>query len=77
MPQPQKLIINDQPVHASVGAVIVRGRQYLLIDRATPPLGLASVAGHIDENEKPEQALVREVQEESGKIRVSYDVARD
>lgn len=38
----------------------------LLIDRATPPFGLAGVAGHVDEGEEPEEALIREAKEEVG-----------
>ena len=52
--------------HFSVGAVIEREGKYLLIDRKNPPLGYASVAGHVDEGEEPEEALLREVKEESG-----------
>lgn len=57
---------NGQPMHYSVGAVIKRDGKYLLIDRRYEPLGFAGLAGHIDEGEGPEQALVREVKEESG-----------
>lgn len=52
--------------HYSVGAVIADKGEYLLIDRKTPPLGFAGIAGHIDEGETPEQAIVREIREESG-----------
>lgn len=57
---------NGQPHHYSVGAVIKKGDKYFLIDRTNPPFGFASVAGHVDEGETPEEALVREVKEESG-----------
>ena len=60
--------INGEPMHYSAGALIKRDKKYLLIDRAKPPLGLAGVAGHIDEGETPVQALVREVFEESGLV---------
>ena len=49
----------------AVGAIIKRNGKYLLLDRRNPEYGFASVAGHIDENETPEQALSREVKEES------------
>ena len=49
----------------AVGAIIKRNGKYLLLDRKNPEYGFASVAGHIDENETPEQALSREVKEES------------
>lgn len=55
-----------QPLHYSVGAVIKNEKKYILIDRKNPPLGYAGLAGHVDENETPEQALWREVKEESG-----------
>ncbi|MBI4020755.1 MAG: NUDIX hydrolase [Candidatus Aenigmarchaeota archaeon] len=54
--------------HASVGAVIRRGGKILLIDRAIPPFGLAAPAGHVDPGETPEQAVRREVREETGLV---------
>lgn len=57
---------DGQVFHYSVGAVVAQEGKYLLIDRAVPPFGFAGVAGHIDEGETPEEALVREVKEESG-----------
>ena len=42
------------PMHFSVGALIERDGQYLLIDRAVPPFGFAGVAGHIDDGEDEE-----------------------
>lgn len=53
-------------MHFSVGALITKSDQYLLIDRATPPLGFAGIAGHIDKEETEKEALIREVKEESG-----------
>jgi 8-oxo-dGTP pyrophosphatase MutT (NUDIX family) len=57
---------NNQLMHYSVGALIHQNGKYLLIDRAIPPFGWAGIAGHLDKNESPEQALIREVREESG-----------
>lgn len=57
---------NGELLHYSVGAVIEREGKYLLIDRVKPPLGFAGVAGHVDNGESPEEALIREVMEESG-----------
>lgn len=57
---------NGQPMHFSVGALILKDEKYLLIDRSVPPFGFAGLAGHIDEDETSEQALKREVEEESG-----------
>jgi len=56
----------DTKMHYSVGALIERDGEYLLIDRAKPPFGFAGLAGHIDEGETEIEALFREVQEESG-----------
>ena len=58
--------INGNIIHFSVGAFIKRNNQYLLIDRIKPPYGFAGIAGHVDSEETPEQALNREVNEESG-----------
>lgn len=70
-----------KPMHYSVGAVIQRNGKYLLIDRVNPPFGFAGLAGHIDEGETPEEALQREVKEESGLIveeyRLLYEEERD
>ncbi len=57
---------HGKPMHYSVGALIEKDGKYLLIDRNVPPLGFAGPAGHVDEGETAEQALAREVEEESG-----------
>lgn len=56
---------SGEEMHYSVGAVIERGGKYLFLDRLKTPYGFACVAGHIDEGETKEQALIREVKEES------------
>ena len=55
----------NELMHFSVGAVIEVNGRYLLIDRDIEPLGFAGLAGHINERETPEQALLRKVGEES------------
>ena len=55
-------------MHHSVGAIIERDGKYLLIERAQPPFGFASVAGHLNECEDPHVAVVREVREEVGLV---------
>jgi len=56
---------NGKLMHYSVGALIEKDGKYLLIERAIYPPGYAGPAGHIDEGETPEQALPREVWEET------------
>jgi len=51
-------------MHRSVAAVIRKDEKILMIDRVNFPLGWACPSGHIEENEDPEQALLREVKEE-------------
>lgn len=59
-------------MHYSVGALIEHHGKYLLIDRVQPPYGFAGIAGHVDEGEDEETALIREVKEESGLIVKGY-----
>ncbi|OGF27557.1 hypothetical protein A2303_01715 [Candidatus Falkowbacteria bacterium RIFOXYB2_FULL_47_14] len=59
-------------MHFSVGAVIRKDGKYLLIDRVREPFGFAGLAGHVDEGETPEEALIRETEEESGLKVVSH-----
>ncbi|MFI5240562.1 MAG: NUDIX hydrolase [Candidatus Saccharimonadia bacterium] len=58
--------IDGHPVHFSVGAIIYKDQKLLLMSRKNPPFGLAGPAGHIDGGESPDQALAREVLEETG-----------
>ncbi len=55
-----------EPMHYSVGAIIKKDGKYLLLDRVNPPYGFACPAGHVDEWENKEQAIKREVGEETG-----------
>ena len=57
---------DGKDMHYSVGAVIKKDGKFLLIDRTSIPLGFAGPAGHVDEDESPEQALLREIEEETG-----------
>jgi len=59
---------NGLDLHYSVGAIIQKDDKYLLISRAIPPYGFACIGGHVEEGETPENALTREVAEESGLI---------
>ena len=82
MGSPKVIDIEDgREMHYSVGALIERasddGIEYFLIDRNVPPYGFAGIAGHIDKEETPENALVREVSEESGLVVTGYELMRE
>lgn len=63
----------NTPTHLSVGAIIRNNKdEILMIDRLKQPFGWACPAGHIDEGEEPDDALFREVKEETGLDIVSY-----
>lgn len=51
---------------ASVGVLILSPSGLLVFERATPPAGIAPVAGHVDQHRGPEQAACDEVTEEVG-----------
>ena len=51
----------------TVAAVVHRNGRYLLVEeRATNRIVISQPGGHIEDNESPEQAVVREVCEETG-----------
>ncbi|MER6952558.1 NUDIX hydrolase [Streptomyces sp. NPDC000618] len=52
--------------HTSVGVLISSPDGLLVFERATPPAGIAPVAGHLDRHGSPEHAARREVAEEVG-----------
>ena len=59
MAKPKEEIKDENKIHFSVGALIEKDNKYLLIDRATPPLGFAGIAGHIEEGEKLTLILIK------------------
>lgn len=62
-------------MHKSIGAIIRNERgEILMIDRKKKPFGWACPSGHIDEGELPEDAMVREVYEETGLEVLEYDL---
>lgn len=65
---------NGQAMHYAVGALINRNNKYLLMDRANPPYGFAGPAGHIDEGESEQQALIRETTEETALKITNYNL---
>ncbi|MCB1713182.1 MAG: NUDIX hydrolase [Candidatus Riesia sp.] len=69
----------ENGMHFSVGSIIMNENEdkILMIERNKFPYGWACIAGHIDEGETPEDALVREVKEESGLDIITYDLLYD
>ena len=52
--------------HKSVGMLVWRNGNLLLIERRKPPFGFAPPAGHIDGDNSFEEAAKRELREEVG-----------
>jgi len=77
MATPKVIIVKGETRHYSVGAIIERDGEYLLIERRIPPEGFACIAGHVDEGESPLAAVEREVREESGLSVVSSSLLFD
>lgn len=74
-PEPKQGITPDgEQMHYSVGAVIRANGKYFLIERAQFPPGFAGPAGHVDQGEEPDDALTREVAEETGLTVVSQSL---
>ncbi len=52
--------------HTSVGMLVYKGDNLLLIERMKPPFGFAPPAGHVDGDPTFEEAALRELAEEGG-----------
>lgn len=71
--EPTLIKYNGIDSHLSVGAIIRNSEdEILMIDRLKTPFGFACPAGHVDEGESPDIALLREVNEETGLMVISY-----
>ncbi len=57
---------DGREMHYSAGVIVECNGKYLMLDRKNPPPGFACPAGHVDENEEPKVAAIREVYEETG-----------
>ncbi len=57
---------NEICSHKSVGIIVYKGVDILLVERKKFPFGFAPPAGHVDENEYFFEAAVRELKEETG-----------
>ncbi len=57
---------DGKQMHYSVGIIVECNGKHLLLDRINPPFGFACPAGHIDEDEDPKEACLRELREETG-----------
>jgi 8-oxo-dGTP pyrophosphatase MutT (NUDIX family) len=63
--------------NASVGVLIERDGRWLMFERATPPVGIAPVAGHVfDEHESYVDAARAEVREELGLTVDTWELTR-
>ncbi len=57
---------SGEVVHISVGALIFKEGKVLLLNRRKYPFKHTIPAGHLDKNEDPDKAVIREVREETG-----------
>lgn len=62
---PKTVQTKEGKQHFSVGAVIEKSSKVLIMERMLPPKGFAGIAGHVDHGEKPSDALIREIKEET------------
>lgn len=54
--------------NTSVGLIVYKGKDILLIERKKFPFGIAPVAGHVDDGEEFIEAASRELKEEVGLV---------
>lgn len=60
------LIENNEPIHVVVCPIIKNGNKFLIIKRKLPPLVYAGIAGHVNEGESIDDAVIRKVKGETG-----------
>ncbi len=63
--------------HTSVGMLVWKGSELLLIKRKRPPFGFAAPAGHVDGDSSYEIAAKRELKEEVGLEAVSLHLIQE
>ena len=61
-------------MHTSVGAILEKDNKILMLNRKKKPLGWANPAGHVEENETFENALIRELKEETGLTAIKFEL---
>lgn len=61
-------------MHSSVGAIIKQDNKILMLDRINIPLGWACPAGHLENGETSDQAVIREVKEETNLTIKKYNL---
>jgi len=75
MGEPKASISSDnRTMHYSVGAVIEFEGKYVLVERKKIPLGFAGPAGHIDKGDTDLETLFKEIQEETGRQVLDYEL---
>lgn len=70
----QKIHEDGRLKHVSVGAIIEREGKFLIAERRVFEFGYGNIAGHVEYGETPEEAIKREIFEETGMIAKEVDL---